>query len=55
MIMAGGSIMVIGTIILAFSFSVVQLIVGRIVTGFVSMAAPCQNLPWNFEAWRYIS
>lgn len=33
MILAGGSIMIIGTIILASSFTIAQLIVGRIVTG----------------------
>ncbi|KAH6885183.1 general substrate transporter [Thelonectria olida] len=34
MIMAGGAIMVIGTAILASSYTIAQLIVGRIVTGF---------------------
>jgi MFS family permease len=34
MIIAGGSIMVIGTILLGSSFSLAQLLVGRIVTGF---------------------
>ena len=34
MIIAGGSIMVIGTILLGSSFSVAQFLVGRIVTGF---------------------
>jgi len=33
MIMAGGSTMIIGTIILATSYSRAQLLVGRIVTG----------------------
>lgn len=35
MLMAGGTIMIIGTIILASSSTVAQLIVGRIVTGVV--------------------
>lgn len=34
MILAGGAIMVIGTIILGASYSRAQFIVGRIVTGF---------------------
>lgn len=34
MIIAGGSIMVIGTIILGSSYTVAQFLVGRIVTGF---------------------
>jgi MFS family permease len=34
MIIAGGSIMVIGTIILGSSYSTAQFLVGRIVTGF---------------------
>jgi MFS family permease len=34
MIMAGGAIMVIGTIILASSYGRAQFLVGRIVTGF---------------------
>ena len=35
MLMAGGTIMVLGSIILAASTTVAQLIVGRIVTGIV--------------------
>lgn len=35
MLMAGGTIMIIGTIILASSNTVAQLIVGRVVTGVV--------------------
>jgi len=34
MIIAGGSIMVIGTIILCSSYSTAQFLVGRVVTGF---------------------
>jgi len=33
MIMAGGSTMIVGTIILATSYSRAQLLVGRIITG----------------------
>lgn len=43
MLMAGGAIMVLGSIILAASTTVAQLIVGRIVTGIV-----CFRIPIHF-------
>ena len=47
MLMAGGTIMILGTVILATSTTVAQLIVGRIVTGVVRTQNNAVLMPSN--------